>query len=96
MQCVKTEVYSWRLSAEIKADLERRARSRKVPVSRVLEEAVHQWLDNTGTDPAEEEEQRLLHQAVGPLLGSLAGDNPRRAENARETVRERIKRRHGR
>jgi uncharacterized protein len=31
---MKTEVYSWRLPNELKAELERKARSRKVPVSR--------------------------------------------------------------
>ena len=44
MWCMKTEVYSWRLSAEAKADLEREARFRKVPVSTILDAAVRDWL----------------------------------------------------
>ena len=41
---MKIEVYSWRLSAEAKADLEREARLRKVPVSTILDAAVRAFL----------------------------------------------------
>jgi hypothetical protein len=39
MKCIKTEVYSWRLSQEVKTELEREARRRKISVAALLEEA---------------------------------------------------------
>lgn len=45
--CMKTEVYSWRLSSELKSDLERAARHRRVPLSSVLEEAARKWLSES-------------------------------------------------
>ena len=47
---MRTEVYSWRLSGELKSDLEREARLRKVPVSSVLETAVRDWLKKGDAD----------------------------------------------
>jgi predicted transcriptional regulator len=90
---MKTEVYSWRLSAEVKADLEREARVRRMPVSAVLEAAVRDWLKKGGGDGMEEEVQHRLHGAAEPCLGVLASGNSHRAENARKTIRERLRRR---
>lgn len=87
---MKTEVYSWRLSGEVKADLERQARARKVPVSHILDVAVLDWLKRSGVDAAGEEAQRKLHAAAARCLGILAGGNPHRAETAREAIRERL------
>ena len=63
---MKTEIYSWRLSAEAKADLEREARFRKVPVSTILDAAVRDWLKKSGEFGTEEEAQRRLHAAAAP------------------------------
>lgn len=90
---MKTEVYSWRLSAEVKADLEREARVRKMPVSAVLEVAVRDLLKKGSGDATEEQAQRRLHAAAEPCLGVLASGNPRRAEQARKAIRERLRRR---
>ncbi|HUI40426.1 MAG TPA: hypothetical protein VL523_00505 [Terriglobia bacterium] len=93
---MKTEVYSWRLSGEVKSDLERKARLRKVPLSSILEQAVREWLKKNDGDGAGDEAQRSLHAAAGRCLGILAGGDPRRAETAREAIRERLRRRHAR
>jgi hypothetical protein len=93
---MKTDVYSWRLSGELKSDLEREARLRRVPVSAVLETAVRDWLKKGTTDVSEDDAQRRLHRAVAACLGTVASGNPRRAETTREAVRERLKRRHAR
>jgi hypothetical protein len=90
---MKTEVYSWRVSEELKSDLEREARNRKVPVASLLDLAVRDWLKKSGEDVAGDETQRKLHAAVEECIGVLAGGNPRRSEKARETVRARLKRR---
>jgi hypothetical protein len=96
MYCMKTEVYSWRLSGELKSDLERQARLRNVSVSSVLESAVRNWLKKSGADVPDDEAQRKLHNASARCLGVLAGLNSRRAETAREVVRTRLRRRHAR
>jgi post-segregation antitoxin (ccd killing protein) len=96
MWCMKTQVYSWRLSAEVKTDLEREARVRKMPVSAILEAAVRDWLKKGGDNGAEEETQRQLHATAARCLGALSSGDPGRSERARETVRERLRRRHAR
>jgi predicted transcriptional regulator len=93
---MKTEVYSWRLSGELKSDLERAARLRKVPASSILEQAVRDWLQRSPMESDDNEVQRQLHASAASCLGVLAGANPRRAETAREQVRKRLSRRRAR
>jgi hypothetical protein len=93
---MRTEVYSWRLSGELKSDLEREARLRQAPVSSVLEAAVRDWLKKGDVDASEDEAQRRLHTAAANCFGALASGNPRRAETAREELRKRLGRRYAR
>jgi len=93
---MRTEVYSWRLSGELKSDLEREARLRKVPVSSVLETAVRDWLKKGEADAPEDEAQLRLHSAAAGCLGVLASGNSHRAETARDVLRARLRRRRGR
>jgi predicted transcriptional regulator len=93
---MKTQVYSWRLSAEVKTDLEREARVRRMPVSAILEAAVRDWLKKAQDNGTEEETQRQLHAAAGRCLGVLESGDPGRSERARETLRELLRRRHAR
>lgn len=90
---MKEEVYSWRLSGELKSDLEREARLRKLPVSSVLDLAVRDWLKKSGADVAGDEVQYALHAGAERCLGVIASGNSRRAETARKSVRDRIQRR---
>jgi hypothetical protein len=93
---MKTEVYSWRLSGDLKSDLEREARFRKVSVSSVLESAARDWLKKGQTDAPEDEAQRRLHTAAAGCFGVLASGNSRRAETARDVLRKHLRQRHGR
>ena len=93
---MKTEVYSWRLAGELKSDLEREARLRKVSVSAVLETAVRDWLKKDVASASEEEAQGRLHRAAANCFGALASGSPRRAETARDTLRKRLRRRYAR
>jgi hypothetical protein len=93
---MKTEVYSWRLAGELKSDLEREARLRKVPVSAVLETAVRDWLKKDVANASEEEAQGRLHRVAAECFGVLASGNLRRAETARDTLRKRLRRRYAR
>jgi hypothetical protein len=96
MQCMKTEVYSWRVSTELKRGLEREARRRKISVAKVLDLAAEEWLKKRATDKDDDREQKRLHEAAAKSIGTIAGDDPRRGENAREIVRRLIRQRHGR
>jgi hypothetical protein len=93
---MRSEVYSWRLSPDLKSDLEREARLRKVTVSSVLESAVRDWLKDGNADASDDEAQRRLHSAAARCLGVLASGNSRRAETARDALRKRLRRRYGR
>jgi hypothetical protein len=91
---MKTEVYSWRVSSELKSDLEREARVRKISLSSLLDSAARDWLKRSKTRGSEEEEQRRLHASAESCLGALASGNRYRAETARKLLRERLTRRY--
>jgi len=93
---MKSEVYSWRVSTDLKTGLERAARRRKVSLSAVLDLAARDWLDKSGAESGGAEEQSRLHQAASKCFGALASGNAHRSENARQAVRERLRRRNGR
>ena len=93
---MKTEVYSWRLSEELKSNLEREAYLRKVSVSSLLETAVREWLKRSNTDALDDQAQRKLRVAAARCLGILTGTDSRRAETARDAVRRRLRRRNAR
>jgi hypothetical protein len=92
---MKTEVYSWRVSPELKTGLEREARRRKISLSCALDIAVQEWLQKSTVDD-DAAEQKRLHEAALKVIGTIEGDNPRRAENASKIVRQLIRQRHGR
>lgn len=48
----KSEVYSWRLTPELKAELEAAARAEKVSISDLLERMVQEWLGIHKSDQA--------------------------------------------
>lgn len=93
---MKTEVYSWRVSTDIKTSLEREARLRKVSLAAVLDLAAKEWLQKSEPAEDDDEEQHRLRQAALKCVGSLAGGDPKRAENAGTAVRQRLRRRYGR
>ena len=93
---MRTEVYSWRLSVELKSDLERVARERKLSVSAVLDIAVREWLKKSASDTVADEEQQRLHAAAETCLGILEGGNPRRSETARDAIQSQLRKRYGR
>jgi hypothetical protein len=93
---MKTEVYSWRVSTDVKTSLERAARRRKVSLSAVLDMAAQEWLRNSDTEDDDDERQRRLQKAASECFGSFAGGDARRSETAGDTVRQRLRRRYGR
>jgi hypothetical protein len=93
----KTEVYSWRVSAETKTALEREAKRANQSVGRLLDRIVEQWMDAAKrSNGTEEAEQLRLHRAASRWIGVLRGGNLYRAEQARRALRARLASRHAR
>ena len=91
---MKTEVYSWRVSADLKADLELEAQRRKLSVSAVLDLAAREWLNKRDGEAGDEEEQLRLHEVASNCLGVLASGDMHRSENVRQALRKRLKKRY--
>jgi hypothetical protein len=89
----KTEVYSWRLSPETKSALEETARQQQASVSELLERIVGEWLACQEKSEADEAEQRRLHAAALKTVGTIRGDDPNRASNAKALLRAKLARR---
>ena len=90
----KSEVYSWRISPEFKAALEEAARDQGTSVAQLLERIVKAWLDRAAADGDEEALQRRLHAAAEKTIGTIRGGDPHRAEQARDRVRQKLRRRY--
>ena len=93
---MKNEVYSWRVSTDLKTGLEREARRRKISLSAVLDLAARDWLNKGGAEIEGDEEQLRLRKAASKCFGSLASGDAHRSENARQAVRQRLRRRYDR
>ena len=93
---MKTEVYSWRVSTELKTGLESEARRRKISLSKALDLATEEWLKKGGADKDDDHEQKRLHEAASKAFGVITGGDSHRSENVRQLVRERLRRRYGR
>lgn len=93
---MKTEVYSWRVSTDLKTGLEREARRRKMSISAILDLAAQEWLMKSGAEEDDDEKQRRLSQAASECFGILASGNTRRSESVARAVRQRLRRRYGR
>jgi hypothetical protein len=92
---MKTEVYSWRLSVELKADLEEQARSEGKSVSALLEELASDGLRVRRSHPSDDEaQQAAIRKRAAAAIGSIRGGDPTRSERASELVREIIAQKH--
>ncbi len=93
---MKSEVYSWRLSADLKTGLEREARRRKMSLSSLLDLAAREWLSKDDPDGNGDGEQSRLQNAATKCFGAFAGSDAHRSENVRRLLRERLRQRHDR
>lgn len=92
----KTEVYTWRVSPALKADLEEAARAGRHTVAQLLDEIVTEHLQGAHRRRGRErDEQRRLHLKAAAFAGRMAGTNPRRAEKVGDLVRARLRSRSG-
>jgi hypothetical protein len=94
---MKTEVYSWRLSPDLKSDLEAAARRERVSVSRLLERIAREWLKARAAAAEDDEaEQERLRAIAMQFVGTIRGGDPDRASEVSKRVRELLARKHGR
>jgi hypothetical protein len=93
---MKTEVYSWRVSPDIKTGLEREARRRKISLSAALDLAAREWLLKASMANEDDEGQYRLKKAASRWFGALASGDAHRSEKVSQTVRQRLRRGNGR
>ena len=92
---MKTEVYSWRLSAVKKLALEAEAKRERKSLAELLEEISEHWLKQRRADRTNEDaEQAALRRRVLAAAGTVRGGDPTRSERTRELVRDAIWERH--
>jgi hypothetical protein len=94
---MKSEVYSWRLSPDLKGEIEEAARRERVSVARLLERIAREWLKTrpiAGED--DEAEQARLRAVAMRFAGTIRGGDPDRAAEAGKRVRESLARKYGR
>lgn len=93
---MKGEIYTLRLSRDLKEALELQARREKVSIAALLDRGARELLQRDGAQAVDDEaEQIRLHAQARKSFGSIAGANPLRAESARRLIRERLARKHG-
>ena len=92
---MKTEVYSWRVSAERKADLEAEARREGSSLADLLDQVTAGWLKERRSSRSDEDaEQAALRRRVMSTVGTIRGGDPTRSRRASELVREIIRQKH--
>jgi hypothetical protein len=93
---MKTEIYTLRLTRDLKEALESKARCEKVSIAALLDRGARQLLQkDSAQGTSDDAEQLRLHAQARKSIGKIAGANPLRAESARSLVRERLARKHG-
>lgn len=70
----KSEVYSWRVTPALKAELEAAAHEQKTSVGVLLERMARDWLETRRPDDAEE--QRRLHRRARAAIGTVSVGGP--------------------
>jgi hypothetical protein len=88
---MKAAVYSWRVSTDMKSELEREARRRKTSIGGILDLAAREWLNKSGAENESDEEQMRLQAAASKCFGAFAGSDPGRSKNVRQEVRRRLR-----
>jgi hypothetical protein len=92
---MKTDVYSWRVSPQRKAELESEARREGTSLAGLLEHITEDWLQKRrNSRNGDEAEQAALRRRVMATVGTLRSGDPTLASRAREVVRDRIVRKH--
>ena len=88
---MKDQVYSWRISAQKKAELESEARREGTSLAQLLEQITADWLQGQRKSRnGDEKEQAALRRRVMATVGTIRSGDPTLSTRAREIVRKRI------
>ena len=94
---MKSKVYSWRVSRDLKCELEEAARRERVSVAQLLERIVCEWLKTRAAAAEDDEaEQERLRAVAMRYIGTLRSGDPDLSEKVSERVREGLLRAHAR
>ena len=94
---MKAEIYTLRLSRDLKEALESQARRERVSIAALLDRGARQLLEKDGEQAADDQaEQIRLHAQARKAIGTISGANPFRSESARHLIRDRLARKHAR
>jgi hypothetical protein len=92
---MKTEVYSWRVSADRKAALEEEARREGTTVSSLLDRVTAEWLAQRRNGHSHDDAaQAALRKRVMKTVGTIRSGDLTLASRAREVIQEQILRKH--
>jgi hypothetical protein len=92
---MKSEVYSWRVSADRKAELEGEARREGKSLSALLDHVTADWLaQRRNGDSDDDKQQAALRKRVMATVGTIRSDDPTRSQRTSELVREIIHKKH--
>jgi hypothetical protein len=92
----KSEVYSWRLTRELKIQLEAAARDEKTSIGTVLDRVVREWLaKRTFSEEDDAEQQRRLRERAMKAVGTASiGLGPYTNARVREVMGEQLEKKH--
>ena len=94
---MKNQVYSWRISAQKKAELESEARREGTSLAHPLELITADWLqEQRKSRNGDEKEQAAIRRRVMAAVGTIRGGDPTRSQRASQLVREIIREKHAR
>ena len=92
---MKTEVYSWRISADRKAALEEEARREGTSLSALLDRVTAEWLTERRKGHSDDDaEQAAIRKRAMAAIGSIRSGDPTRSARTSELVGEIIVRKH--
>lgn len=92
---MKTEVYSWRVSADRKTELESEARRQGTSLAQLLEQITASWLEKRRAGRnGDEAEQAALRKRVMATVGKIRGCDPTRSQRTSQLVKEIIRKKH--
>ncbi len=93
----KSEVYSWRVSPDLKSALEHAAREERGSLGALIDRIAAEWLERKRRAARGDElTQRRLQAAAARCFGTIRGGDEYRSEKARELVRARLTKRRAR
>ena len=92
---MKTEVYSWRVSALRKAELKSEAHREGISLAALLEQITTTWLqERRAGRPEEEAAQAALRKRVMATVGTIRSGDPLLSRRASALVKEIIRKKH--